>query len=156
MHTPGLGIKDFVSDVGQIVNNRSGRSRKEKKRKSRRKVFTRNTKNNSKNTGLYYQPGSASVISSQYDDVDGDENDFGAIMIDTFDGSYDSSTNEDFLGDNYPIEEYLGDTNSRPEDAVRDPLEHIDDDRRQRMMSDDTDATGEKADDEDSDDMELV
>ena len=153
MHTPGLGIKDFVSDVGQIVNNRSGRSRKEKKRKSRRQVFTRNTKNNSKNTGLYYQPGSASVISSQYDD---DENDFDAIMIDTIDGSNDSSTNEDFLGDNYPIEEYLGDTNSRPEDAVRDPLEHIDDDRRQRMMSDDTDATGEKADDEDSDDMELV
>lgn len=156
MHTPGLGIKDFVSDVGQIVNNRSGRSRKEKKRKSRRKVFTRNTKNNSKNTGLYYQPGSASVISSQYDDVDGDENDFDAIMIDTINSSYDSSTNEDFLGDNYPIEEYLDDTNSRPEDAVRDPLEDIDDDRRQRMMSDDTDATGEKADDEDSDDMELV
>ena len=61
METPGLGIKDFVNDVGSIVQNRSGRSRRARRRITRKKNSTRVA------SGLYHQPGTASVLSSQYD-----------------------------------------------------------------------------------------
>ena len=52
MHTPGIGLSDFVSDVGQIVQNRS-RRRKER-RISRRK---KRGATSSDNAGLYHKPG---------------------------------------------------------------------------------------------------
>lgn len=161
MHTPGLGIKDFVSDVGQIVKNTSGRSRR-RGRKGRRKISPRN---NSKNIGLYYQPGTASANSSLYDDG---SNGLGTVMS-TIDGSFDSSNNED-IDDEYPIQE----ENANPRYGDNRRVRFRDNqpnyntsvtngsslpyhnEGRQRIMSDGTDGTDEKADDENSDDMELL
>lgn len=97
MHTPGLGIKDFVSDVGQIVQNRSGRSRKGKKAARRRE---KRGGPNSNKSGLYHMPGFGSIMSSQYDDFRGPEGDTRAD--DTFhddeceNSSYDSGVNKSF------------------------------------------------------------
>jgi hypothetical protein len=100
MHTPGLGIKDFVSDVGQIVQNRSGRSRKGKKAARQRK---KRGGPNSNKSGLYHMPGFGSIMSSQYDDFRGPKGDTRAD--DTFhdddddeceNSSYDSSVNKSF------------------------------------------------------------
>jgi hypothetical protein len=97
MHTPGLGIKDFVSDVGQIVQNRSGRSRKGKKAARRRK---KRGGPNSNKAGLYHMPGFASIMSSQYDDFGGPAG--GARADDTFhddeceNSCHDSSVNKSF------------------------------------------------------------
>jgi len=90
MHTPGLGIKDFVSDVGEIVKNRSGRIRKV--RIARRK---RRGGGASNNAGLYHSPG---VLSSQYDGFGGPA---GEIQADSFDddeieiSSFDDSIIDD-------------------------------------------------------------
>ena len=133
MHTPGLGIKDFVSDVGQIVKNRKGRNRKGRRRISRRKNNGSNSYNNN-NAGLYHQPGtSASTMLSTYDD---------------------NNTNYDDV-DEFSIQE-LGE--NRPYTEVELSQEHHHGGgRRQRILSDSTDCTGDKADDEDSDDdMELL
>ena len=62
MHTPGLGIKDFVSDVGQIVKNSS--SKKRRRRKKRGGEY-------SSKSGLYHMPGFASMVSSQFDGFGG-------------------------------------------------------------------------------------
>ena len=141
MHTPGLGITDFVSDVSQIVKNRSGRSRKGRKRNSRKK-------NNPNDTGLYYQPGTASGMSQLYD------------TRGTIDSSYDdSSNNED--DDEYPIQEEMSDANpcygdNRTVRFTNNQPTYNNGVGRQRIMSDDTDGTGENADNEDSDGMELL
>jgi len=99
MHTPGLGIKDFVSDVGQIVSNRSGRSRKGRKTTRRN-----NRRGSSSNTGLYRLPGTASAMSLQCDD-DSDEQGKSAHGGDTLEShSCDSdidSDNDD--GNQFPV-----------------------------------------------------
>jgi len=167
MHTPGLGIKDFVSDVGQIVKNTSGRSRR-RGRKGRRKSSPRN---NSKNDGLYYQPGTASANSSLYDDGSRDGSNGHSTIMNIIDSSFDSSNNED-IDDEYPIQEEISNADSRYGDnrrvRFRDNQPNYNtgvtngsslpchNEGRQRMMSDDTHGTGEKADDENSDDMELL
>ncbi|MGK3747232.1 MAG: hypothetical protein ACI8RD_004885 [Bacillariaceae sp.] len=154
MHTPGLGITDFVSDVSQIVKNRSGRSRKGRKRNSRKKNSPRNNPND---TGLYYQPGTASGMSSLYSDVDDGSGGIGTRG--TIDSSYDDSSKTD--NDEYPIQEEMSDANPRYGDnrTVRftnNQPTYNNGVGRQRMMSDDTDGTGENADNEDSDDLELL
>jgi hypothetical protein len=146
MHTPGLGITDFVSDVSQIVKNRSGRSRKGRKRNSRKKNSPRNNPND---TGLYYQP--------LYSDVDDGSGGIGTRG--TIDSSYDDSSKTD--NDEYPIQEEMSDANPRYGDnrTVRftnNQPTYNNGVGRQRMMSDDTDGTGENADNEDSDDLELL
>lgn len=65
MQTPGLGIKDFVSDVGQIVKNRSSRSSKKGRRRKKRGG------ENSSKSGLYHMPGFSPIVSSQFDDFSG-------------------------------------------------------------------------------------
>jgi hypothetical protein len=156
MHTPGLGITDFVSDVSQIVKNRSGRSRKGRKRNSRKKNSPRNNPND---TGLYYRPGTASSMSSLYDDVDDGSGGLGNTRG-TIDSSYDdSSNNED--NDEYPIQEEMRDVNpcygdNRTVRFTNNQPTYSNGVGRQRIMSDDTDGTGENADNEDSDGMELL
>lgn len=59
MQTPGLGIKDFVSDVGQIARS----SRKGRRRKKRGGGGSK--------SGLYHLPGFASIVSSQFDGFGG-------------------------------------------------------------------------------------
>ena len=156
MHTPGLGITDFVSDVSQIVKNRSGRSRKGRRRNSRKKNSPRNNPND---TGLYYQPGTASGISQLYDDVDDGSGGPGNTRG-TIDSSYDdSSNNED--DDEYPIQEEMSDANpcygdNRTVRFTNNQPTYNNGVGRQRIMSYDTDGTGENADNEDSDGMELL
>ena len=88
MHTPGIGLSDFVDDVGQIVKNRSGR------RKGRR--ITRRKKRGGDNAGLYHTPGTSSIVSSQ---CDGFSNPAGDVRVEPFNddfesSDYDSSTND--------------------------------------------------------------
>lgn len=129
MHTPGLGLKEFVFDVGQIVNNRS-RSSKGQRRNNRKKTFPKN--NSSKE--VYHEPGVHGL----------------GHMIDTIDSSYDSSTNSDQEGD---------DTHEiNRSDNRGDPLSYMDHSvSRELILSDETVTMDEKADnDESSDRIELV
>ena len=59
MQTPGLGIKDFASDVGQIVK----RSRKGRRRKNRGGSGSK--------SGFYHMPAFAPIVSSQFDGFGG-------------------------------------------------------------------------------------
>jgi len=170
MHTPGLGIKDFVSDVGQIVKNRSGRSRKGRKSIRRKKRGS----NSPKNAGLYHMPGTASIVSSQYDGLEGpsgvgmDTFDDDTFDGDAFDGSYDSSNNDDDK-DEYPIEEEPANTtydadrtatfgnNNFPTQNLNNggaSLSHGHKNRRRIMSGSSGNADDE--DDSDSDDIELL
>jgi hypothetical protein len=101
MQSPGLGIKDFVSDVGQIVQNRSGRSRRGRRKITRRKgnnidvIVPHNsgmgTSQSSDFTGLYHPPGTASTVLSQYDN----DLNLGSSDDDDDDGSNNAPNNSD-------------------------------------------------------------
>merc|ERR1711935_65996 len=108
MQSPGLGIKDFVLDVGEIVKNRSGQSREGRRAVRRRK---RGGANNNK-AGLYQVPGSASIVSSQFDDFGG------GPRADTFvdddcenSSSYDSSLTDDM--NHFTIDHENGEANRK-------------------------------------------
>lgn len=96
MHSPGIGIKDFVSDVGHIVQNRSGRSRRGRRKITRRKTSVASDigmgsiPSQSDYAGLYHQPGTASVVSSQFDGLGGPGDG------DPDRGSYDDDSEDDF------------------------------------------------------------
>ena len=147
MQTPGLGIKDFVSDVGQIVK---------KSRKGRRRKKRGGTPNGSK-SGLYHMPGFASIVSSQFDGFGGpnrgaraDSSDFGENS--SLDQSYDSSSTlerENGVGTSTEMIEYKNDTGAYglPSSVPQG--------NRDRILSDDT--GGYSIEDEGSDrDMELL
>ncbi len=149
MQTPGLGIKDFVSDVGQIVKNR-------KSRKGRRRKKRGGTPNSSK-SGLYHMPGFASVVSSQFDGFGGpnrgtraDSSDFGENS--SLDQSYDSSSTferENGVDSSSEIIENENDIGAY--DLPSSVLQG----NRDRILSDDT--GGYSIEDEGSDrDMELL
>jgi hypothetical protein len=143
METPGLGIKDFVEDVGHIVQNRHGR-RKSRRRMTRRKkgsIATNISGSISRTSGydgVYHQPGLNSI--------EDDEDDADTYGDDHYqDDAPDYSAREDNL--EYRNSVTFGDLPlSR---RVSSP------DKRDRSMSDGT-GGGFKADDEDSDDLELL
>jgi hypothetical protein len=141
METPGLGIKDFVDDVGHIVQNRHGR-RKSRRRMTRRKkgsIAATNSGNTSRTNGydgLYHQPG---LNSAEDDDEDAyDDDDYQHTVP-------DCSAGENSLEHHNSVR--FGDLPSSG--GISSP------DKRDRTMSDGT-GGGFKADDEDSDDLELL
>jgi hypothetical protein len=71
MENPGLGIKDFVDDVGHIYKNRSARTRRSRRRISRRKKGSKGSKNYG---GLYHQ-GAVHGSGSNSFESDGDSDD---------------------------------------------------------------------------------
>jgi len=151
MHTPGLGIKDFVSDVGQIMKNSSGRSRKGRRRISRRRKNNSSSANVDNNSSLYHQPGTAaSIMLSRYDDSDCNGDDVDRLSLQELGeprGTVRHGTDSNSIGH---LEESMNDGASAQEHRHGGG-------RRQRIFSDSTDCTGDKADDEDSDDdMELL
>eukprot|EP00536_Pseudo-nitzschia_multiseries_P004734 jgi/Psemu1/237895/estExt_Genewise1.C_810016 len=160
MHTPGLGIRDFVSDVGQIVSNRSRGRRTGKRRKKR-------GGSSGGKAGLYHMPLTASVVASQYDDgFDGQRGTSDSSYVDDGFGngnnnSFDSgeSHDEDQFETNDEYEYNAADipygSSGNDEDGgiVIDKGDRID---RSRTTSESS-GGGDNADDENSDnDMELL
>lgn len=127
VNTPGIGIQDFVSDVGQIYRN--GRKRR-KPRHRRRNMFLGNAKKSSPSredagSGLYYRPTTASHMSATIPSIDDDLED-----------SNSSYCDEDLQ---------MSVTGPLPNGVRLQAYRH-------RLMSDDSSV---KADDED-DDIELL
>lgn len=137
METPGLGIKDFVDDVGHIYQNRHGR-RKSRRRVARRKKGSTSPKFSGNGVGsfdgLYHQPGlsGSGEIIEEEDDYDNTVN--------------DSISENSSLGHHHPSVRF-GETPSSG--GLSSP------EKRDRFMSDGT-GGGFGADDEDSDDLELL
>ena len=133
METPGLGIKDFVDDVGHIVNNRSRRGRRSRRRIVRRK------KSSKVGDSLYHQPGTASMVASQYD----------AMGTHGSSGEFDTNDDGDFDESNSSVDDSIDD------DIIADArYPSNDQDPRNRTFSDGT--AGEKADDELDSDIEML
>ena len=145
MYTPGLGIKDFVSDVGQIVSNRSGRSRKGRKITTGRR---NNRRGSSGNTGLYRLPGTASAMSLQCDDdpdgqgkIDhgGSAAGGGGDTLKSYSCDSDIASDDDDEGDQFPIhDDYDNDGTTINEDLSSSPVGQQT--NRNRIVSDGTDS----------------
>jgi len=86
MQTPGIGLSDFVSDVGQIVKNRSGRRKERRIARRKKRGGT-----SSDNPGLYHTPGFSSNASSQYDGIGHSTAD---IMVESFEDDFENSNDE--------------------------------------------------------------
>jgi hypothetical protein len=146
---PGLGIKDFVNDVGHLVQNRSGRSRRARRRVTRKR-------SSPKSEGLYHQPGTASIMSSRYDydiGIGGESSGFSADFDSSGELALDSN---EFSADDYVV------SDEDPHIQVRNHVssygknnneESPSPNGRQRIMSD---GTGTKGDDELDSDPELL
>jgi hypothetical protein len=138
METPGLGIKDFVDDVGQIVQNRQVR-RKFRRRVTRRKMGPLGSRlsGNGSGTvgvdGVYHRPGTNSS------DGLGEEDDYHHATV-------EDCVSDDSSSGHHPTVRFGDQPHSG---GFSSP------DKRDRSMSDGT-GGGFKADDEDSDDLEML
>ena len=115
MHTPGIGLSDFVDDVGQIVRNRSGR------RKERR--IARRKKRGGDNAGLYHTPVSSTSQSDGFRNPSGDAR--GEAFNDGFDSSdYDGGITNDRSSNRERL--HSGGTGYSPDkDVTDDDLEML-------------------------------
>ncbi len=177
MLSPGLGIKDFVSDVGHIVQNRSGRSRKGRRKITRRKaniapdIGMGSGASQSDFAGLYHPPGTASAVSSQYGNISGlnrdsydDDDDSNNVSVDDSDDGH-HNTPIDLPTSNQKNSVRFGDLPTATISPVRgrkndgtlnDSMSSKESfyDGRNRTLSDGT--AGNKADDELDSDLELL
>lgn len=139
MHTPGIGINDFVSDIGQIVK----KSRKGRRRKKRGGPH-------SNKAGLYHMPGFASIMASQYDGFGGPVG--GGERVDSFEdddefenSSFDSSFDSSVTDNREQFADADRISNDLPSSGIAA--------NRERIRSDDTGGSGYSLDDND---LELL